>query len=144
MTAVVFALVDLIDARYADFPQTTASVDPALYGWTPKPTAAPELLKKLSKRQITGNDDDSDEETTVFFAPDQTCGYVSGRPGASLTCAPDYQCVLFTASASLTGNLACCNTETCGVRLACIGYDEYYSSSACDDACNLDAYTLKW
>lgn len=152
--AVVLALSELIEARGVDLPQATlATVDLALYGWSPKPTAAPELLKKLVKRQTNSNsssDDEEDEEeddedVTVFLAPDATCGYISGRAGAPYACMNDFQCVFYTPTSTFTGNAACCNTELCGVRLACVDYEEYYSSTdVCDDGCRLDAYTLKW
>lgn len=147
LTAVaVTALLSQTSAWRLDLPKATVSVDLPLDGWTPKPTPPPGGLRSLRKRQFNDEEgDDEDEDgTTVLLAPDNTCGYVSGRPGAHFTCSGTYDCVFFTASAPLTGNVACCDDFNCGVRIDCINYEEYYSSSACDDGCDVDAFTLKW
>lgn len=123
-------------------PKATVSVDLAADGWTPKPTSPPGGLTKLHKRK--SSDEDDDEGSTALVAPDNTCGYVSARPGAHFTCSSDYSCVFFTASSSYTGYVGCCGDVDCGVRLDCIDYDGYYSSSYCDDGCRVDAFTLKW
>ncbi|KAG9257411.1 uncharacterized protein F5Z01DRAFT_385953 [Emericellopsis atlantica] len=124
-----------------DLPHATRSVDLPGDGWTPRPTAPPGGLRPLIKRQINSND--NEDGTTVLIAPDNTCGFISARPGALFACSPTYSCVFFTASAPLTGNVACCDDFQCGARISCIDYDSYYSSSACDDGCRVDAFTVK-
>ncbi|KAI6780369.1 uncharacterized protein J7T54_007218 [Emericellopsis cladophorae] len=123
-----------------DLPHATRSVDLPGDGWTPRPTAPPGGLRPLIKRQINSADDE--DGTTVLLAPDNTCGFISALPGALYACSPTYSCVFFTA-ATFTGNVACCDDFQCGARLTCIDYDSYYSSSACDDGCRVDAFTVK-
>lgn len=129
---------------HAQRPRATASVVLPSDGWTPKPTPPPGGLSRLRKRQNGDDDDDDDDGTTVYVAPDNTCGFVSARAGAHFTCSGDYSCVLFTATANLNGYAGCCDEIDCGVRLDCIDYESLRSSSACDDGCLVDAYTLKW
>jgi len=123
-----------------DLPHATRSVDLPGDGWTPRPTPPPGGLRPLIKRQI--NSDDDEDGTTVLVAPDNTCGFISALPGALYACSPTYSCIFFTA-ATYTGNVACCDDFQCGARLTCVDYDSYYSSSACDDGCRVDAFTVK-
>ncbi|KAI1765844.1 hypothetical protein GGR53DRAFT_464973 [Hypoxylon sp. FL1150] len=93
----------------------------------------PPSMKELAKRQ---------EGQTVLIGPDNTCGYVDGRAGAVYSCnGKDLTCALVTASAY--GAVACCDAEDCGIRVACIDYNEFVSSSACDVGCIQDTYTVK-
>jgi hypothetical protein len=103
---------------------------------TPRPTRAPEAPLELLRR--------AEAETTVSVGPDNLCGYISDLPGASYTCPADYRCVLFTAEATLSGEIACCKPGDCNVRLTCLDFKQISSSSSCNDACKVDAFTLKW
>jgi len=139
--AVAAALFAPIQAQRPHFPRATGSAVLPSDGWTPRPTPPPGL-SGLRKRQ--NRDDEEDEDgTTVFVAPDNTCGYVDARAGAHFTCSADYSCVFFTATAGASGYVGCCDEISCGIRLDCIDYDSFYSSSACDNGCQVDAYTLK-
>ncbi|KAI0392677.1 hypothetical protein F5Y17DRAFT_459625 [Xylariaceae sp. FL0594] len=78
---------------------------------------------------------------TVLFAPDNTCGYVSGRATASYTCGQDYTCG-FVIEGSL-GAVGCCTQRSCALRFDCVDYKQVYSQSACNNNCMQDTYTAK-
>lgn len=110
------------------FPKPTVSLVLPLDGITPRPTLGPGQ-DELRKRQSAAE--------TVLVAPDNTCGYVSGRPGAAYTCAAGGQCVFFTSTATLPGAVACCNSNTCNLRAACLDAAAVSVSSLCDSGCQV-------
>ena len=63
-------------AEAIQYKPARATVLPEIPGnaMSPKPTAPPELRRRLGKRET---------DTTVYFAPDNTCGFLSGREGES-------------------------------------------------------------
>ncbi|KAI8955101.1 hypothetical protein F4801DRAFT_586975 [Xylaria longipes] len=80
-------------------------------------------------------------DQTVLIAPDNTCGYVSGRAGAAVTCNGDYTCALVIQPGF--GRAGCYSGDNYGLRATCLDYNQVYLQSACDDGCLQDAYTLK-
>ncbi|KAI0381508.1 hypothetical protein F5Y04DRAFT_62757 [Hypomontagnella monticulosa] len=93
----------------------------------------PPSVHELAKRQ---------SGQTVLVGPDNTCGYFDGRPGAVYSCnGADVSCALVTTAGM--GAVACCDNTDCGLRVACIDYREYMLSSACNNACALDTFTVK-
>jgi hypothetical protein len=145
LTAVLAAASVAIPAGAwrVDLPQPTEVLASSLVleGWSPKPTSPPELRRMLRRQS---NDDDEDDDESMLVAPDATCGYISGLEGAHYTCVGDFSCVMYTASSTSSGNVACCNDRNCNLRVTCINYEEFYSSSACNDACRVDGFTVKW
>lgn len=135
--AAIAAFVAAADARL-QLPKATGSMVLPLDGISPKPTTPP-TVHDLRRRQ-----DSSSSKETVLVAPDETCGYISGRFGASYFCNGGAQCVFLTASSTVAGAVACCNEEQCGFRVACVDYEELQDSSLCDNGCKQDIYTLKW
>lgn len=135
------ALAAVANARNLAMPAITGTVVLPLDGFSPMPTAPPGLHELMRRANS-----ESSELETVYLAPDNTCGYVSGRPGAGYTCfGTSVTCVFFTsASTRNSGAIACCDDLSCNLRVSCIDYNGYYSSSQCDDGCQVDAYTLKW
>lgn len=133
LTAVFYATAN---ARHLIESQPTGAVTLALDGVTPKPTSPPDFPRLL--RRQTNPDDQY-----ILVAPDATCGYISGRPGASYTCGPQATCAFLSIDGG-DGSVACCNTEECGVRASCVDYEDFFSSSACNDGCEVDIFTLKW
>ncbi|KAI8963354.1 hypothetical protein F5Y11DRAFT_149327 [Daldinia sp. FL1419] len=106
---------------------------------TPDPTfqrpkiTLPPSIQDLAKRQ---------NGQTVLVGPDNTCGYFDGRPGAVFSCnGKGVTCALVTTSTY--GAVACCDDTGCGLRVACIDYKEFLYSSACDNGCIQDTYTVK-
>ncbi|RYP29795.1 hypothetical protein DL767_006536 [Monosporascus sp. MG133] len=99
----------------------------------PNHITIPPSALDLKKRQ---------EIQTVLVGPDNTCGYISGRAGAVYSCqVQTAQCAFVTNSGS--GFVACCNEVDCGLRAACLDYEQIYSSSACDYGCLQDTFTAK-
>lgn len=64
-------------AEAFNYKPARATVLPEIPGdaMTPKPTSPPELRRRLFNRDVG---------TTVFYAPDNTCGYMSGNQGMCL------------------------------------------------------------
>jgi len=104
---------------------------------TPIPTSAPHAPLELLRRA-------DEEKTTVMVAPDNICGYISDLPGASFFCPAEFNCVLIPSQATLSGEVACCNPGNCNLRLTCLDFNQISTSSLCNDACKVDAFTLKW
>ncbi|KAL9942414.1 hypothetical protein D7B24_004434 [Verticillium nonalfalfae] len=117
-------------------PEATTVFNFPLDQVNPRPTPAP--YDFLKARQETSS------SQTVLVAPSNTCGYVSGRPGAAFTCnGADANCLFFTADSTLRGAVACCNSDVCGARVTCYDRDAIASSSVCDNGCLVDTFTLK-
>ncbi|KAF7551955.1 hypothetical protein G7046_g7569 [Stylonectria norvegica] len=136
--AAIAALSATANAWELSIPEATGTVVLPLNGFTPKPTGIPAGIHELFRRASTTSSDE-----TVLVAPDNTCGYISGRPGAGYTCFGSATCVFYTSRADRHGAVACCNTEVCNYRLSCIDYNDFYTSSKCDGGCEVDIYTLK-
>ncbi|CAK7216023.1 hypothetical protein SCUCBS95973_002664 [Sporothrix curviconia] len=123
-------------AEAVQFKPARATVVPEIPGdgMTPKPTAPPELRRHLANR---------DTGTTVFYAPDNTCGFLSGSSENAYTCNDvDAQCAIITLSKS--GYIGCCDDGDCGgFHLSCVDSSQFYSASDCDSSCASDTFTLK-
>ncbi|KAI5864265.1 hypothetical protein GGS23DRAFT_595900 [Durotheca rogersii] len=131
-TTVVFIAAVRALALDGRLPQQTKALEPNPTFSLPEVTEPPSL-KGLVKRQ---------NGQTVLIGPDNTCGFVSGRPGAAFTCnGRSATCALVTTSTY--GRVACCNGGSCGIRATCIDYRDYVLSSACDNGCAADTYTVK-
>lgn len=98
----------------------------------PEITQGPNVKELL--RRATGDE-------TVLIGPDNTCGYVSGRPGAPITCNGAYTCALIYGEDY--GRAGCYSDPNYGIRATCYDYRQVYAQSACDDGCLQDTYTLK-
>ncbi|KAI1281772.1 hypothetical protein F5Y07DRAFT_269548 [Xylaria sp. FL0933] len=130
-TLVTAARALAFDGRPA---RATQAVVPDATFRLPEITEAPSI-KELLKRQSSSGDQ------TVLIGPDNTCGYVSGRAGAPITCNNDYTCAFIIQEDF--GRAGCCQGDYCGLRATCYDYQQVYSSSACDDGCLQDTFTLK-
>lgn len=130
-------LSSLANAKVYKMPEATTSFDFPLDQFSPQPTKAP-AYADLRRRQTSTT-------TTVLVAPDNTCGYISGRAGAAYTCGSSASCIFFTAvDRSTPGRVACCGTQECGARRTCYDSRQVSSSSLCDGGCLVDRFTLKW
>ncbi|KAF4969917.1 hypothetical protein FZEAL_10141 [Fusarium zealandicum] len=137
--AAIAALSAAANARHLFHSEPTGIVALPFDGVSPRPTTPPRV-RDLFRRA------DDDEAQTVLVAPDATCGYISGLVGAAYTCGDDSDsatCVFLTSSAAGDGAVACCNSDQCGYRATCVDYDNYFTSSKCNDGCKIDIYTLK-
>ena len=132
----IAALPFAVEAIHMWEPRATGAIYFRDDGFTPKPTDMPRIHDLVRR--------DSPPGQTVLAAPDNTCGYIDGLPGAGYTCPPTDLCVLFTAHSTSTGSVACCNTEACYWRRACVDSVGFYTSSQCTGGCEFDQYTLKW
>ncbi|KAH8907079.1 hypothetical protein BR93DRAFT_968628 [Coniochaeta sp. PMI_546] len=103
---------------------------------SPRPTLPPSI-RGLRKRQTSSSD-------TFLIGPDQTCGFISGLPGAGFACdAATDSCVLVPATSATPGFVGCCDDQDCGFRVTCLDYNEVSSSSLCDNGCMVDTFTVK-
>ncbi|KAE8449245.1 hypothetical protein EG329_008412 [Mollisiaceae sp. DMI_Dod_QoI] len=132
----------LCEALVPDFPRATPVQDPlfAPVGWSPRPTAPPKVPRDLFfKRDFLSN-----SASYILVAPDQTCGYVSGLPGAQFECGASTNCVFFPVTGSSAyGAVGCCtDLLNCGFRTACVDSSAFYGSG-CNGGCKLDANTMK-
>ncbi|PON20923.1 hypothetical protein TGAM01_v210208 [Trichoderma gamsii] len=136
------ALLAAVDARNLHQPRATAASGFDFGGFSPKPTSAPDFPFHQALQRRAGS---SSSPTVVYVAPDATCGFISGLPGAGYTCGVGATCVFFTASQSsqAPGRVACCNSNECNARNVCIDYNGYFSQSKCDNGCAVDTFTLK-
>ncbi|KFY10868.1 hypothetical protein V492_04800, partial [Pseudogymnoascus sp. VKM F-4246] len=112
----------------------------------PKPTQAADSPYDILSRRNVRRAASSDDATTAFMAPDATCGYFDGRPGASLKCGTSNTCFMFTSAAG-NGYIGCCpirgSFDDCGFRFGCVGAADLKNGTFCDSGCLQDAYTLK-
>ncbi|KAJ0165659.1 hypothetical protein CTA2_10472 [Colletotrichum tanaceti] len=128
-------LSSLANAKVYKMPEATTSFDFPLDQFSPQPTKAP-AYADLRRRQTS-------TITTVLVAPDNTCGFISGRAGAAYTCGSTASCLFFTAVDSTPGRVACCGSQECGARRTCYDSRQVSSSSLCDGGCLVDRFTLK-
>jgi hypothetical protein len=128
------ALSRAVDGRGFLPSATPIDIAPVLNGFSPRPTNGPDV--ELVKRQTS--------KATLLIAPDNTCGFVSGRPGAAYTCGRSATCVLYPSSGAISGAVACCDAVDCNARVTCFDNRAVSSSSRCDAGCLVDAFTLKW
>lgn len=80
--ALVSFLLELCSAIPGPLPApTVANMDHLLLGWTPRPTEGPSL-EMMKKRGIYARQASlSSGQLIGYFAPDATCGYISGSIG---------------------------------------------------------------
>ncbi|CAK7208700.1 hypothetical protein SBRCBS47491_000180 [Sporothrix bragantina] len=135
--AVLFgAAAEAIKYKPAPYKPARATVLPEIPGdaMSPKPTSPPELRRQLVNR---------DTGTTVYYAPDNTCGYLSGMSDNAYTCNDgDAQCAIITLSKS--GFIGCCDDGECGgFHLTCIDSSQFNSGTVCGSSCASDTFTLK-
>ncbi|KFY82796.1 hypothetical protein V500_10327, partial [Pseudogymnoascus sp. VKM F-4518 (FW-2643)] len=112
----------------------------------PKPTLAPDAPYDLLNRGAVRRAASSTGLITAYAAPDATCGYFDGRPGAPLHCGTADTCFMFT-SAGGSGYIGCCPIdgpfEQCGFRTNCLDAADIKNGTLCDSGCLHDTYTLK-
>ncbi|KAI0147115.1 hypothetical protein GGR57DRAFT_516155 [Xylariaceae sp. FL1272] len=137
LTAAAFATAVQASAFAGRPARVTQSVTPDATFQLPTVTDGPDLRELLKKR--------ADGDQAVLIGPDNTCGFVNGRPGAPYSCGTDYTCELVstTLPETSTGFVACCSGEVCGLRETCLDYTQIYSSSLCDNGCFADTFTAK-
>jgi len=103
----------------------------------PAPWPTPPPLRQMMKRQVGGT------EVEVLIASSKTCGYLSGVPGAALTCDGQATCSIIP-DASGIGVIMCCGLAECQLHIDCLDQTVAENTKSCDDVCQLDAFTKKW
>ncbi|RGP75826.1 hypothetical protein FLONG3_5583 [Fusarium longipes] len=114
-------------------------MDFIIKGMAPKPTAPPTQFQ-LERRA------EASDQIVLSIAPDNICGFVSERVGASRACPVDDRCYFFppiTSQSQSNGGVICCGETTCQYHATCINSREYFQSSKCDGGCEVDNFTLK-
>ncbi|KAI7765614.1 hypothetical protein LZL87_014001 [Fusarium oxysporum] len=89
------------------------------------------------KRQITSS---SDGVLTVTIAPDETCGWLSGRPGVPITCENRQPCMWMKSIALICGPLNDYNKWE--YHLMCYEREEALNTDICNDLC-VSGHTLR-
>ena len=120
----VAALGTTVNGRAFWQPRATATVKMAAEGNPPAPTLPPKM-SELRKRA----------DAVVLVAPDNTCGYISGLPGAAYFCGKGATCAFIPATAPAPGAVACFVGEDVAVRVTCFDAVAVSSSSRCDNGC---------
>lgn len=122
-------------------PKATASVVLPDDGISPRPTPPPgwDSFHDLMRRATS-----SQTPLTMMIAPDNTCGWVSGRINIPFSCPITATCGLVLAQKTFSGAVMCFNNAGYNYRFACVDYDDYFTSSRCDHLCAEDFVTLKW
>ncbi|KPM39443.1 hypothetical protein AK830_g7110 [Neonectria ditissima] len=128
--AAIAALSATTNAMQLIRSEPTVAVALADDGVSPRPTEAPKY--DLFRRADNG---------TMLYAPDNTCGYISGRQGAGYTCFGSATCAFSVSDDE--GHVACCDNGECNMRFSCVDSVGYFSKSECGDGCEVDALTLK-
>ncbi|KAF5981609.1 hypothetical protein FBULB1_4656 [Fusarium bulbicola] len=96
----------------------------------PRPTAPP-ATRTLKRRAVTSIQTTT-EETTITIAPDNTCGYISERLGASRACPLNDWCYFFPpvpAQSFTNGGVLCCGETSCQYHATCVNSEEYFVST---------------
>ncbi|KAI8668289.1 hypothetical protein NCS55_00854200 [Fusarium keratoplasticum] len=87
-----------------------------------------------------------DKKMTVTRAPDEICGFISERPGATFGCSLGDYCYFFPPASQQTpqhNRVVCCGEGECQWFSTCYNFEEYYTSRKCTDGCEVDNYILK-
>jgi hypothetical protein len=90
------------------------------------------------KRQITSSSDDA---LTVTIAPDETCGWLSGRAGVPITCENRQPCMWMKSIALICGPLN--DYRKWEYHLMCYERAEALNTDICNDLC-VSGHTLRW
>ncbi|KAF2673804.1 hypothetical protein BT63DRAFT_451858 [Microthyrium microscopicum] len=139
MTKLFFGLVAfggvVVEALNAPLPLPTDNIANAM-GFSPVPTAAPMVPDILKRAAGSGS-------LLGYYAPDNTCGYVSGIKASSKTCDSTELCAAVVVAG--VASVGCCDPAagTCQFQGNCVGSVGYYSSSLCGAACQADVNTIK-
>jgi hypothetical protein len=96
------------------------------------------LPQHAVKRQITSS---SNDVVTVTIAPDETCGWLSGRPGVPITCENHQPCMWMSSIALICGPLEDYNKWE--YHLRCYEREEALNPDVCDDVC-VSGNNLRW
>ncbi|RSL72236.1 hypothetical protein CEP54_000863 [Fusarium duplospermum] len=87
-----------------------------------------------------------DDKITVTRAPDEICGFISERPGATFACTPGSYCYFFPPASQQVpqhDRAVCCGDGACEWWSTCYNFEEYFTSRKCTDGCEVDNYILK-
>lgn len=127
------AVVKMAQARDSLFGVLPTPINlPHPYVQAPEPTKAP---RRPARRQQTSSSDPG----TIYYAPDNTCGYVDGVESNFFACGQQSTCVIYTSTLGVPGHIMCQIRDHYQLQTACIN-----SSDQCDDDCASNTAKLKW
>jgi len=148
--ALASLLVEHVSAEYGPlYPIETikAMNDFAIHGWTPKPTQAPslEFIKNrglFARQPATATL--SSGELVGYFAPDSTCGFISGSIGnPASVCSSTQRCAAIAPIGNIPGAVGCCpqpgGSGDCFFITTCYNSADIFVSSKCDQGCQQDS-----
>ncbi|KAK0614538.1 hypothetical protein B0T14DRAFT_528657 [Immersiella caudata] len=104
----------------------------------PAPTPAPVLVRDADarKRQATTS---SSTTFTVTKAPDFTCGFLSGAPGAAITCENKKTCLW---ESQYIGAVFCGFGDEDPSYLRCFNREAAIDPASCNDVCQSNSFNL--
>ena len=118
-------------------PRQTRDIMGFINNIAPKPTAPATAFNLLQRAEAS-------DQIVLSVAPNNVCGYISGRLGASRACPAEDRCYFHPPPSSSNGGVFCCGKTTCQYHATCINSRDYFQSSKCVGGCEVDNYTLKW
>ncbi|RKK08884.1 hypothetical protein BFJ66_g17352 [Fusarium oxysporum f. sp. cepae] len=95
-------------------------------------------LRHLAKRQTTSSPNDG---LTVTIAHDETCGWLSGRPGIPITCENHQPFIWISSIALICGGLK--EFDKWEYHLKCYKREGALNTDICNDVC-VSGHTLRW
>ncbi|CEI60378.1 unnamed protein product [Fusarium venenatum] len=104
----------------------------AQLGEPDRPTEPPHV-----RRQETSTSEDAD---IITIAPDETCGYLSGRPGSPIICDNQETCMWMKAIGIICGKFD--ESDDWVVHQQCYDLEMATDPSFCDEACAADTLAL--
>ena len=117
----------------AAVPSTVARIAAAVI--PPLPTVMPKVQELLRRQAVT-----SSTSYEVWDAKGPTCGYLSGTPGAALSCGGLSTCMFLPHLRAQW----CCGLTDCEAYLSCLDAVSVADPQICDDVCHQDEFMLKW
>lgn len=103
----------------------------------PEPTAAPGLRYEAKRQQM------SVSELAVTQAPDETCGYLSGRAVLPVTCENSKPCMWATEIGIMCGDIDD-DLKNWDVHFKCMDREMALNPALCNDTCIENPVFLRW
>jgi hypothetical protein len=104
---------------------------------SPDPTTTADITTDLKKEAPSSSGD----QVIVTIAPDETCGYLSGRAVLPITCENHRPCMWSSSLGVLCGDLANDNFD---IHVRCLDREMVLDQNICNDTCVDNPVYLLW